>query len=272
MRFSPPLVAGLALLAALPVRADKMDKDAKAWLDQVRPIMLPEEEKLYRELADKSDRGEFQKIFWARRDPNLDTPENEYQAEYEKTRAAAEAKYHAGTDCTRTAILLGEPADVKKDGEGQTWTYKGEHFKGGQIQMRFEPTCMLPAGADPRQLDPVAAERIVHPNLTYTKSHEGHLIRLVDQLPKPSAAQTLIKTSRQDFPLDAQTVMTLRSPSGGATYLGGIVRGPSTSMGAAKTAQVVMQVVDKAGAVTAVPERNTTVEVVGDNFVTSYGM
>src|SRR5437868_15475799 len=125
MRFSPPLVAGLALLAALPVHADKMDKDAKAWLDQVRPIMLPEEEKLHRELTDKSDRGEFQKIFWARRDPNLDTPENEYQAEYEKARTAAEAKYHVGTDCTRMAIQRGDPAAVQKDGDWQTWISPG---------------------------------------------------------------------------------------------------------------------------------------------------
>jgi GWxTD domain-containing protein len=44
--------------------------------------MLPDEEKTFRDLKDKAERVEFQKIFWARRDPDLDTTENEYQAAY----------------------------------------------------------------------------------------------------------------------------------------------------------------------------------------------
>ena len=78
----------LCLLSAPAVRA--LDKEAKKWLDEVKPIMLPEEEKTYRDLKDKNDVAEFQRIFWARRDPDLETPANEYEAEYQKARADAD--------------------------------------------------------------------------------------------------------------------------------------------------------------------------------------
>ena len=73
--------------------AQKLDKDDKKFLDDVRPILLEDEEKTYKGLKEKSDRLEFQKIFWARRDPDLATPANEYQAEYEKARAEADRLY-----------------------------------------------------------------------------------------------------------------------------------------------------------------------------------
>ena len=85
----------LAVLLVGPrlASAQKLDKDDKKFLDDVRPILLSEEEKIYKGLKEKSDRLEFQKIFWARRDPDLATPANEYQAEYEKARAEADRLY-----------------------------------------------------------------------------------------------------------------------------------------------------------------------------------
>ena len=85
MRNRSSLFAILMALAVLPpglAAAQKLDKDDKKWLDDVRPIVLAEEEKTYKGLKEKSDRLEFQLIFWARRDPDLATPENEFQAEY----------------------------------------------------------------------------------------------------------------------------------------------------------------------------------------------
>src|SRR5262245_74990 len=96
MRSSPRrffrLVFALLPVAA-PAFAQKMDKDEKKFIDDVRPILLPDEEKTWKGLKDKADRLEFQKIFWARRDPDLDTPANEYQAEYEKVKAEVDAAY-----------------------------------------------------------------------------------------------------------------------------------------------------------------------------------
>src|SRR5687767_12404757 len=96
--------AALLLPTAAPA-AEKLDKNAKKWLEEVRPLMLPEEEKVFRELKDSAERDEFQKIFWARRDPDLETPANEYRTEYEKTRADVDNRFRvagkpgSATDC-----------------------------------------------------------------------------------------------------------------------------------------------------------------------------
>src|SRR5213593_2972698 len=122
LRDTLAFVAAAALLApAAAFPAEKLDKEAKKWLDEVRPLILPEEEKAFRELKDKSERDEFQKIFWARRDPDLQTPANEFRTEYEKTLADIDTRFrvsgHPGsaTDCGRVYILLGPPDDVKRE-------------------------------------------------------------------------------------------------------------------------------------------------------------
>src|SRR4030095_2348818 len=134
------LAAALALSVGAPtaVLAQKLEKDQKKWDEDVKPIMLADEEKTFKDLKDKAERDEFQKIFWARRDPDLETPANEYQAEYDAAKAAADTKYRIGgtpgsqTDCGRVVLLLGEPDEVKKSaGDGpaarrtaETWTFK----------------------------------------------------------------------------------------------------------------------------------------------------
>ena len=211
-------VAALALAPAA-ARAQKLDKEEKKWLDEVRPIMLPDEEKTFRGLKDKADRAEFQKIFWARRDPDLDTPDNEFQGTYDTTRAEVDRQFKVGgqagsaTDCGRVYLLLGKPDEMKADKvatdapslrPAEVWTYRdrpGQTFAGGQVQIAFEKDCQLPQGARlGEQLNRVAESRIVHPNLAYPKTPDGHIVKLVDQLPKPSPAQALLKAPRQDFP------------------------------------------------------------------------
>jgi GWxTD domain-containing protein len=288
----------LALAVALSLapgaaRADKLDKDDKRWLDEVKPLMLPDEEKTYRDLKDKADRLEFQKIFWARRDPDLDTPDNEFQGPYNAARAEADRQFKVGgqlgssTDCGRVYLLLGKPDDIKQDkvsGDApslraaEVWTYKdrpGQTFAGGQVQIAFEKDCQLPQGARlSEQLNKVAESKIAHPNLTYTKTPDGHITKLVEQLPKPSPAQALIKAPRQDFPLAAQNAMMLRSPEG-ATYVAGLVRASNVPHDAGKTVpvNVVVQALDANGKVAIQKDRQVAGELAEDgSMVASYGM
>src|SRR5687768_8525204 len=157
------VIAVLLWLGPPAAVAQKLDKDAKKWLDDVRPIILPDEEKTYRDLKDKGDRDEFQKIFWARRDPNPDTPQNEFQEDYLRSKAEADAQFRVAgtrgseTDCGRVFILLGKPDEMKAQPVAEepmlrppeTWTYRdrpGQTFAGGEAKISFSGNCELPQG------------------------------------------------------------------------------------------------------------------------------
>ena len=110
------LVAGI--LCAPVARAEKLSKGNKKWLKTVQHIILPDEEKTYKDLAQK-DRKEFEKIFWARRDATLDTlKENEFKKSYEEAVKEADKRYRvfgrsgSSSDCGRVFILLGQPDDI----------------------------------------------------------------------------------------------------------------------------------------------------------------
>src|SRR5512143_2728109 len=176
----PVVLLGLALVQPALVAAQKLDKDDRKFLDDVRPIILSDEEKTFKALKDKADRLEFQKIFWARRDADLGTAGNQFQDEYMKRRAEVDQKFRAATqpgsmtDCGRTWILLGKPDAVQEEGTPgpgssvpQTWTYRdrpGQTFQGGKAVIAFDADCRAPAGFS-SQLDRIAATRVLHPNI-----------------------------------------------------------------------------------------------------------
>ena len=259
MRNRSSLFAILMALAVLPpglAAAQKLDKDDKKWLDEVRPILTADEEKTYKGLKDRSDRLEFQKIFWARRDPDLATPENESQAEYLQARAMADQKYRvsgqvgSNTDCGRTFILLGKPDEVQEEATGspgllvpQTWTYRdrpGQTFQGGKAVIAFDADCRAPGGFS-EQLDRIAAAKVLQPNIDYRMGKDGHLVKLADLLPRDTAARALFKQPRQEFPTALQ-VSYLKVSDGGTALLG-LVRGEAAGLATgesngAKTVQV----------------------------------
>ena len=277
----------LGLLPATKARADKMTKEDKAWQDSVAPLMLPDEAKRFKEIKDKGDREEFKKIFWGRRDPDLDTPENEYQVEYQKKAAEADAKFKRGgrpgsqSDCGRAFLLLGEPNDVKKEGEGETWTYKdrpGRSFQGGQAVIAFDVACQGPTSTGFReQMDRVAEARIAHPNLDYRLGPDGHITKLLDQLPKPSPAQALLKTPRQDFPVATQAVFL--KVEGGGTAVMGVVEGDASGLAVAdaagkKSVRVTLaaQAVDESGKTAAFAEQEEAGDVRDGKLYGTYRM
>jgi GWxTD domain-containing protein len=292
----PFSLALLALtIAAVPSAWAGLDKEAKAWLEGVAPVILPDEEKTYKDLKDKSDREEFQKIFWARRNPKGPAAtENPYKAEYEKAKAEADKRYRvrgrsgSETDCGRTFILLGEPADVKKDKREEdaepgmhspeVWTYKGARFKGGQAQLSFDNECM--GGPEyGRQLTSLAQDKVVSPNIAPKVGSDGHVTKLADLLPKPTPAQALLKAPRQDFPLEAQAAVVLKGKDG-SSYLGGLLRtiaaGFATQdVGGKKVVPLVVaaEVLDETGSVMAAVEREANAEIEADGgLVASYGI
>lgn len=252
------LIPVLFLLPPALATAQKLDKDDKKFLDDVRPILLADEEKTFKALKQKADRLEFQKIFWARRDPDLATPANEYQAAYEAARAEADRLYRipaqpgSHTDCGRVFILLGKPDEVEPQGGSITpglrpaeiWTYRdrpGQSFTGGKASIAFDEECRAPGALAP-QMDRVAAGLVVQPSLEY-KLSDGRLVKLVDMLPKDTPARALLKQPRQDFPTALQTSY-LKIADGGTALLG-LVRGEAaglatTDSGGSKVARVAV--------------------------------
>lgn len=288
-------VAAFALgLLPAPARADKLDKDSQKWLGEVSPLLLPEEEKTFRSLKEKADREEFQKIFWARRNPmGPAAAENPLKAELGKARIEADRRFRApgksgaDTECGRLFILLGEPDEVKKQPMGENpgarppenWTYKsrpGYNFRGGQLQVPFDSSCAAPIA---EQLKSLAESKIASPNIGYRLGGDGRLTKLADLLPKPTPTQALLKEPRQDFPLSAQPKVIMRGKEG-ATYVGGLVQGDSSSLtvrdeaGKKKvTVVVAAQALDEGGKVVASSERETSPEVASDgSFLGSYGL
>jgi GWxTD domain-containing protein len=246
MRIRPSSVLILLALALLrPGLADaqKLDKDDKKFLDTVKPILTPDEEKTFKSLKDRNDRVEFQKIFWARRDPDLATPENEFQTQYMKDVAEADRLYRvparpgSTTDCGRAYILLGKPDEVRQEDSGQvdlrrpeTWTYRdgpGRTFQGGKAVIAFDGECQGQVGLG-TQLDRIAAAKVVRPDINYRTDKDGHLVKLVDQLPKDTAARALMKAPKQDFPLESR--VWFMKAADGTTAMLGLARGDATGM------------------------------------------
>ncbi len=94
----------------------KLDPVYADFISKVRYIITKKERKIFLELPD-SEREQFIEEFWARRDPDPDTEENEFKMEYdsriEKTSElfVSEAKPGWMTDRGRIYVLFGPPMD-----------------------------------------------------------------------------------------------------------------------------------------------------------------
>jgi GWxTD domain-containing protein len=119
-----PLLALVALsLAAGASRAESPAVDTKRFPRLVHVFLLPEEQTLLRELKDDKDRREFQKIFWARRDPTPGTPANEFEDHVRAVWKRSDDTFSypnqkgSETGCGQVLALLGRPEEVLAKGD-----------------------------------------------------------------------------------------------------------------------------------------------------------
>ncbi len=110
--------------ASYKVSTSPLDPNSQKFLDFIRYIVTPQEEKIFRELP-AEDRHEFVTDFWKRRDPNPATEVNEFRNQYYTRLAAADKAFRAGipgwmTDRGRIYILLGPPTDVIRKSMGES--------------------------------------------------------------------------------------------------------------------------------------------------------
>jgi GWxTD domain-containing protein len=164
-----------------PLKRERSDKDRakaikstrvelshayKTWLDQdVSYIISDEERKAFHNLSNDEERDAFIENFWLRRNPNPDSPENEFREEHYRRIAYANEHYAAGkpgwrTDRGHIYISFGPPDSTDthptggnyerpmEEGGGSTVTYPFEvwHYRhiegvGDNIDLEFVDTC-----------------------------------------------------------------------------------------------------------------------------------
>lgn len=105
------------------------------WVNKdVAYIITSEEKKAFKQLKTDEERENFIAQFWARRDPNPDTEENEFREEYYERIAYANEHYASGipgwkTDRGRIYITWGKPDSVESHPSGGS--YDRPSYEGG---------------------------------------------------------------------------------------------------------------------------------------------
>jgi GWxTD domain-containing protein len=138
----------------------------KTWLNQdVAYIISDDERKAFRTLSNDEEREAFIENFWLRRNPNPDSPENEFREEHYRRIAYANEHFAAGkpgwkTDRGHVYIAFGKPDSIDahpaggnynrpmEEGGGNTstfpyeiWNYRYIEGIGENVDMEFVDTC-----------------------------------------------------------------------------------------------------------------------------------
>jgi GWxTD domain-containing protein len=109
-------------------------KAFKVWIDEVEPIITPEERNAWNKLQTDEEREQFIAIFWNHRDPDPDTEENEYREGYYERVEYVNEHFSSGipgvkTDRGRIYLKFGKPDEVESHPAGGT--YEREASEGG---------------------------------------------------------------------------------------------------------------------------------------------
>jgi GWxTD domain-containing protein len=138
----------------------------KSWLNQDVPYIISDEEaKAFKSLSNDEERDAFIEQFWLRRNPDPDSPENEFREEHYRRIAYANEHFAAGkpgwkTDRGHVYISFGKPDSIdahpsggayqrpQDEGGGETSTFPFEvwHYRylegiGENVDLEFVDTC-----------------------------------------------------------------------------------------------------------------------------------
>jgi GWxTD domain-containing protein len=139
----------------------------KKWVDEdVRWIITDQELQSFKSLSNDEERDQFIEQFWLRRNPNPDSPENEYREEHYARIAYSNEHFAAGkpgwrTDRGHIYISYGKPDSIDshpsggsydrpmEEGGGNTSTFPFEiwHYRyldgiGDNVDIEFVDSCM----------------------------------------------------------------------------------------------------------------------------------
>jgi len=119
------------------------DKAFKEWIEDVQPIIRPEELKAWNALKTNEEREQFIGEFWRLRDPDPDTEENEYREGYYERVEYANEHFSSGiagvkTDRGRIYLKFGKPDEVESHPSGGTYNRDPSEGGGSTSTYPFE--------------------------------------------------------------------------------------------------------------------------------------
>jgi GWxTD domain-containing protein len=279
--------------------------DTKRFPKLAHLLLLPEEQEVLKSLKDDQDRREFQKIFWARRDPTPGTPTNELEDVVRAVWKRADELFSypnqkgSETGCGQVLVLLGRPEETRARGltrqfdnlaylregatrEPETWVYRDRpalpyHFTSAELRVAFDSECRFAEGGIvAADLQRAAGALVTRPDLSYSQASDGRLVPLAAAAAASSGAgagaRALLAAPRSDFPLVAETKLLMRGPKGDS-YLAGLLRASAPASDAPVRFSVAAQAADAGGQIvsSALREVAATPEADG-SLVASWGL
>lgn len=135
---SPTRIGGYASVTALLILLTscasgakfKLDPETRTFYDTARLVMTGPEHDIFNHLPDAESRREFIREFWDKRDPDPDTPENEFMITFLNRVAYANKRFVEGrpgidTDRGRIYVFLGPPDKTEEFLFDQTEAVRG---------------------------------------------------------------------------------------------------------------------------------------------------
>jgi len=122
----------------------ELDSQYKKWLNEdVVYIISPEERSAFLHMSTNEEREQFIEAFWARRNPDPDSPENTFKEEHYRRIAYANEHYASGipgwkTDRGRIYIMWGAPDETDSHPSGGTYERPPEEGGGETSTYPFE--------------------------------------------------------------------------------------------------------------------------------------
>jgi GWxTD domain-containing protein len=185
-----------AKIAARSAVRQELKGAYKTWLEQdVTYIISDEERKSFRNLSNDEERDAFIENFWLRRNPDADSPENEFREEHYRRIAYANEHFAAGkpgwkTDRGHIYINFGKPDSIDshpsggsyerpmEEGGGSTstfpfevWNYRYLEGIGENVDLEFVDTCQC--GDYHFTIDRGEKDALLHvPNAGLTQAEE----------------------------------------------------------------------------------------------------
>jgi GWxTD domain-containing protein len=186
----------------------------KKWLDEdVSYIITDEERKAFKTLKTDEERDQFIEQFWLRRDPDPDTPENEYKEEYYQRIQYANEKFSSGipgwrTDRGRIYVKFGKPDEIESHPSGgsydrpsyegggstttypfETWWYRYIEGVGSDVEIEF----VDPSGSGEYRIAQSPNEKdalLYTPNGGLTLAEQLGMANKADRINNPFGSQT----------------------------------------------------------------------------------